>query len=219
LHSGNESQAPPVSTKDGRTALLLMDLMPIMVPAFGGDDAMVERLAGAAEAARSAGVEVIHVRIAFRDGYPDVAPSNKIFAATISHFDFTAANPDTGIHPGLRHRDSDLVVLKKRVSGFAGSDLELVLRSRGIRDLVLAGVTTSGVVLSTLRAAADLDYGIAVLADGCGDGDAEVHDLLMEKVFPAHAEVMQTAEWVDSLGARATDPPAAAGSPDRTATA
>jgi nicotinamidase-related amidase len=90
-------------------------------------------------------------------------------------------------------------VTKLRVSAFAGSDLEVVLRSGGIDSLVLAGIATSGVVLSTLRQAADLDYELTVLADGCLDGDPEVHRVLTEKVFPRQADVVSIADWVASL--------------------
>jgi nicotinamidase-related amidase len=92
------------------------------------------------------------------------------------------------------------VITKKRVSAFAGSDLDLVLRSGGIEHLVLTGVATSGVVLSTLRQAADLDFRITVLADGCADSDEEVHRVLTEKVFPRQAEVLTIDEWTRSLG-------------------
>jgi nicotinamidase-related amidase len=187
----------------GRVGLLLMDLMPVLVPAFGGDEEMLARLSETAARARSAGVDVIHVRVAFRDGYPDVASTNKIFSATVAALDFTEKNPETEIHPLIERADSDIVVLKRRVSAFAGSDLELVLRSRGITRLAMAGVTTSGVVLSTLRAAADLDYEITVLADGCADPEPEVHRVLLENVFPAHAEVVSAAEWVEALDPRA----------------
>jgi nicotinamidase-related amidase len=51
------------------------------------------------------------------------------------------------------------------------------------------------VVLSTLRQAADLDYGLVVLADGCLDTDPEVHRVLTEKVFPRQADVLSVAEW------------------------
>jgi len=77
-----------------------------------------------------------------------------------------------------------VVVTKRRVSAFTGSDLEVVLRADGMDRLVLAGIATSGVVLSTLRQAADLDYRLTVLADGCLDADPEVHRVLTEKVFP-----------------------------------
>jgi len=64
---------------------------------------------------------------------------------------------------------------------------------------VLSGVATSGVVLSTLREAADKDYQITVLADGCGDGDEEVHRVLTTKVFLPQANVVNVKEWVGSL--------------------
>jgi nicotinamidase-related amidase len=61
---------------------------------------------------------------------------------------------------------------------------------------VLAGIATSGVVLSTVRQAADLDLGLTVLSDGCLDADEEVHRVLVEKVFPQQAVVTTVAEWV-----------------------
>jgi nicotinamidase-related amidase len=75
-----------------------------------------------------------------------------------------------------------------------------VLRAGEIRNLVLTGIATSGVVLSTLRQAADLDFGLTVLADGCLDGDPEVHRVLTEKVFPRQADVVSVEEWVKTLG-------------------
>jgi nicotinamidase-related amidase len=76
----------------------------------------------------------------------------------------------------------------------------VLLRGLEVRDLVLAGIATSGVVLSTLRQAADLDFGLTVLSDACADGDPEVHRVLLEKVFPRQADVVTTPEWTASLG-------------------
>jgi len=75
----------------------------------------------------------------------------------------------------------------------------VVLRSLRARTLVLAGIATSGVVLSTLRQAADLDYRLVVLSDGCADADPQVHQVLTEKVFPRQAEVTTVAGWTASL--------------------
>lgn len=75
----------------------------------------------------------------------------------------------------------------------------MVLRSRGVTHLVLAGLATNGVVLSTLRQAADLDYGLTVLRDGCADPDEEVHQLLLVKVFPRQADVVTADEWIGQL--------------------
>jgi nicotinamidase-related amidase len=194
-----------VTRPPGRSALLLMDLMPVLVPAFGGDDAMLDRLSSAAVRARDADVDVVHVRVRFRPGYPEVASTNRVFSAVIEHFDFTDENPATAVHPSILVEPSDIHVTKRRISAFSGSDLDLVLRCRNVDTVVLAGVTTSGVVLSTLRQAADLDYDVKVLSDGCADGDAVVHQVLLEKVFPTHAEVLTTDEWVAALS-RSTDP-------------
>lgn len=99
------------------------------------------------------------------------------------------------------HRSALLVVVvtKRRVSAFTGSDLDVVLRAGEIRHLVLCGIATSGVVLSTVREAADKDYRLTVLADLCADTDHEVHSVLMRKVFPRQAQVTSAAEWLASL--------------------
>jgi nicotinamidase-related amidase len=81
------------------------------------------------------------------------------------------------------------------VSAFTGSDLEVMLRSFEIKHLVLCGISTSGVVLSTVREAADKDYRITVLSDCCADRDEEVHRVLTTKIFPRQAEVITLEEW------------------------
>jgi nicotinamidase-related amidase len=88
------------------------------------------------------------------------------------------------------------------VSAFAGSDLDVVLRSQKIDSLVLTGIATSGVVLSTLRQAADLDFRLTVLRDGCEDADPEVHRVLMDKLFPRQAAVELASEWLARLESR-----------------
>jgi len=112
---------------------------------------------------------------------------------------FTEASPATQIHPALGPRQGEPVVLKKRYSAFSGSDLDVLLRSVGATRLVLSGIATSGVVLSTLREAADRDYELVVLADACFDADEEVHRVLTEKVFPRQADVLTVAQWVSAL--------------------
>jgi nicotinamidase-related amidase len=92
-----------------------------------------------------------------------------------------------------------VIIAKRRVSAFSGSDLDMVLRAGAVETLVLAGIATSGVVLSTLRQAADLDYRLTVLADGCLDADPEVHRVLLGKVFARQAEVMSIADWIASV--------------------
>lgn len=155
----------------------------------------------AAAAARADGLLVIYVRVAFRPDAPEVDPHNRIFASLATSAAFTEDAPGTQIHPSVAPQPGDIVVTKKRVSAFAGSDLEVILRSQGVRTLVLSGMATSGVVLSTLRQAADLDYGLVVLRDACADADEEVHRVLLDKVFVRQAEVLTVDEWVAGLSA------------------
>ena len=75
----------------------------------------------------------------------------------------------------------------------------MILRAHNIETLILMGHATSGVILSTVRLAADLDYQLIVVEDGCADRDPEVHNLLMEKVFPRQATVVSSKEMVEAL--------------------
>ena len=93
------------------------------------------------------------------------------------------------------------MVVKHRVSAFFGTDLDVILRSQGVDTLLLMGHATSGVILSTVRYAADADYQLVVIEDGCADRDPEVHALLMEKIFPRQATVTSSKEAVEALAA------------------
>jgi nicotinamidase-related amidase len=180
-------------------ALLIMDVQQDIVERFPDDGGYLDRLATAIAAARSAGIMVTYVTIAFRPGYPEVSERNKSFSAVAGTGRFTGSDPGVRIPDVIAPAPGEVTVTKRRVSAFTGSDLEVLLRARGTGHLVLAGIATSGVVLSTLRQAADLDYQLTVLADGCLDADPEVHQVLLGKVFPRQAEVTTLADWADSL--------------------
>ena len=160
--------------------------------------ALLDAVRRAVDAARQAGIPVVYVRIAFRPGAPEINRRNASFAA-VAASGFSDQDEATQIHPDVAPQPGDIVVLKKRVSAFAGSDLEIVLRSLQVESLALTGIATSGVVLSTLRQAADLDYGLTVLRDGCADRDDEVHRVVLDKVFPRQATVLTVDEWVASV--------------------
>ena len=93
----------------------------------------------------------------------------------------------------------DPIIVKHRVNAFFGTDLDMMLRSQNRDTLILMGHATSGVILSTVRYAADADYRIIVVEDGCVDRDTEVHTMLMEKVFPRQATVASAADVARAL--------------------
>ncbi len=190
----------PSLTEKPRTGLLVMDYQVGIVARLGDDPGLLERAARAIAAARAAAIPVIYVRVAFRPGSPEVSPRNRSFSALTSSGAFGQDEPTTQIHAAVAPEQGEAVVIKRRVSAFAGSDLEVLLRGQGIERLVLAGISTGGVVLSTLREAADRDFELLVLADACADGDAEVHRVLTEKVFTRQAEVLTVADWVAQRG-------------------
>jgi nicotinamidase-related amidase len=192
------SRGYAASMDSGPTALLIMDIQPEIVDRFGAAPELIDRICRAAEAARANGIRVIFVKVGFRAGYPEIHPSSPTFSRIAELGGFVEGS-SSDIHPALAPTPDDVIVTKRRVSAFAGSDLDVVLRACGTQALVLSGVATSGVVLSTLRQAADLDFSLTVLADACLDRDEEVHRVLCEKVFPRQAEVMTVEDWIASL--------------------
>ncbi|WP_406311310.1 cysteine hydrolase [Streptosporangium sp. NBC_01639] len=176
-------------------ALLVMDVQRVVVDRYP-DPTYLPRLREAIDAARAGGLPVIYAVVGFRSGYPEVSTRNKMFGGLTRITGAAGSDQATQVHPEVAPEPGDILVTKRRVSAFAGSDLDMVLRAGDIDHLVLTGIATSGVVLSTLRQAADLDFGLTVLADGCLDADPEVHRVLTEKVFPHQADVTTVADWV-----------------------
>ena len=115
-----------------------------------------------------------------------------------------AGSEGAAIHPAAAPRDGEPIVVKHRISPFVGTDLDTLLRARGIDTLVLAGVHTSGVVLSTVRQAGDLDYRLIVVRDCCADPDAEVHAMLLDRVIAKQAAVVTTPELAGALTGRSS---------------
>lgn len=177
---------------------MVMDVQRGVLARFADNRDYLRRLRGAIDKARQHGVAVTYVVVGFRPGHPEVSPRNLSFSAIASSGGFCANDPASQIHPDVEPQPGDVVVTKRRVSAFAGSDLDMVLRAGEFDHMVLTGVATSGVVLSTLRQAADLDFRLTVIADCCLDADAEVHRVLTEKIFPRQAEVLTAASWLSS---------------------
>jgi nicotinamidase-related amidase len=141
--------------------------------------------------------------VAFEDAdYAAIPPENKSFARLAGGGHLHNAAPESAVHDDVTPRSGDILVRKTRVGAFSTTDLDRQLRDRGITTLILGGVSTSGVVLSTVRDAADRDYRVFVLSDGSADSDREVHDVLTRKVFPRQADVITVAELSDLLSAQ-----------------
>ena len=185
------------------TALIVGDIqngiVNMILPDAEKQKAYLDNLANTIAAARKAGVHIIYIRVGFRKGYPDIEPNNKFFGPIKQSGVFIEDDQTTQIHAAVAPQEEDVVVIKRRVSAFVGTDLEVVLRAKGVRKLVLTGLSTSGIILSSLRIAADLDYILTVLDDLCADREDAVHNALVEKIFPTQATVEKAAEWAGKL--------------------
>ena len=181
-------------------ALIIGDLQNGIVANFGNDTALLERTRKAVDAARDAGLTIIFVRVGFRAGHPDISPANQMWSGVAEAGVMLEDDDSTALHEALGVRAEDVVVTKRRVGAFVGTDLELILRSRGVDEFAIGGIATSGVVLSTVRHGADLDYRMTVLSDLVKDGDEEVHRVLIEKLLPRQAQVKTSEEWLAEIG-------------------
>jgi nicotinamidase-related amidase len=177
-----------------------MDIQTSIVSRMEDTKVLLGALKGAIATARAAKIPIIYVVVGFRKGFPEISLTNKSFGALKQpNSPYKGLEEPIEIYPAVAPQSGDILVTKRRISAFAGSDLEVILRGLDARHLVLTGVATSGVVLSTLREAADKDFELTVLADGCADMDNEVHTVLLDKIFPRHATVMSSEEWADRL--------------------
>ncbi|MGH6738550.1 MAG: cysteine hydrolase family protein [Bradyrhizobium sp.] len=170
---------------DETTALLVMDVQPATIDRAPDKDAYLAKVQAAIDHAHRKQMPVIHVVVSFRKGAPEAVGIFREMGAKLAEQ-----------HPSVAVGAEDFVVVKRRVSAFTGSDLEVLLRAQNVRHLVLAGIATSGVVLSTLREAYDKDFQATVLSDLCIDADPEVQAALINKVFPRQAAVVTCAEWM-----------------------
>lgn len=203
-----------MASEGADTVLLLCDYQNKILSGFGEDGAaaQAEYAATLAAAAHDANIPVVWVRVAFRPGAPEIPPSQKFLyalkeAGAVSQLE--EGSEGAALHPvaAAAVGPDDVDVIKRRVGAFSGSDLAVVLAglcgdsfgSPRLRRMYLAGVSTSGVVLSTVRAAGDMDIPMTVVSDACADRDDEVHRVLMEKVFPRHADVKTTAEVIELM--------------------
>lgn len=194
------------------SALVLVDLQNDFVdpegwvakrqpPGFTGDTgiaAVVDRAATLLDAARSAGVLVVHIRmigdarylseaqrVILRRGTGADAPSCVLEGTWGADF------PES-LEPAPGGRE--FVVDKHRYSAFIGTRLHQILRSHEIRTIIVGGVATSGCVESTIRDGFMLDHHVIVPADICGDYENQRHDASLSKIHGSYGTVTDADE-------------------------
>ncbi len=142
------------------------------------------------DAARAKNVSVYFVKIHFSPGYPEVSPLNKNGQAIKQLGLFV----DDKIAPELGQKASEPLIIAHRASAFFGTDLQPRLAAQGIDTLLMAGIASTGVVLSSVAYASDADFRLFTVKDCCYDPDQVVHDHLFATAFDSRTTVLSLAE-------------------------
>ncbi len=184
-----------------KTAVLAMDLQQGIVSGIpmAQERNVVAKAKPVLDAAREAGIPVIHVVLQFREGHPEVSSRNRMFGAMKQMGLFAEGQDETRIADGLGPEKGDIVVTRPRVNAFYNSDLQSILGSAGVDTLVLMGVATNWVVEAAARHAADADYRVIVLEDCCASMSVEAHEFAIANIFGMIAEVSTSDEFLSSL--------------------
>lgn len=182
--------------KQQNKALLVMDMQEPILKQL--NPSITKQVAKTIEYARIQNIPIIYIRAVMRKGAPEINTNNKFFSS--HRLVLESVNPEewAKISKEISPKEHDIIVDKRRFGAFEGTDLDLILRSKGYTSLILTGVVTSGVVLSTVREAADKDYHITVISDACSDINEETHNFLMKNIFPLQADVLSFDQWSKS---------------------
>jgi nicotinamidase-related amidase len=189
-------------TLDPRTtALVVIDLQRGIVArevAPHGSRDVIQRSARLADAVRGSGGFVVLVRVAYAADDADRLrpPVDAPMAGGALPRDWSDIVPEMG------PRDGDLVVTKHQWGAFYGTELDLQLRRRGIRTLLLCGISTNFGVESTARDGWERGYGLVFIEDAMAAMSAEAHAFATGMIFPRIGRVRSTADVLTALAVK-----------------
>ena len=190
--STQSAQGAPIDTlTPSRSALLVMHyqtditaLFPSVAPTLLANTRQL------CDAARGLHMPVYFAQIHFSPGYPEVSPLNKNGQGIKQLGLFT----NDKISPELGRRADEPIIVAHRASVFFGTDLQLRLSAQGVDTLVMVGIASTGVMLSSIAYASDADYRLFTVKDCCYDPDAVVHDHLFATAFESRTTVLSLAQ-------------------------
>ena len=183
-----------------KTALLLLDLQNEMVDAKGkvggaglakvvAERGVLTNARHALDAARSAKMDIVHVRLGFRPDYADALSVAPRVARMKEHGAAIAGTWGTEFPELLAPRADELVITKQCVNPFFNTGLMTWLLHRGVHKLVFGGVVTNLVVEMTARAADDAGFALTVLEDCCAAPNPAWHAFSVDNILPLFATV------------------------------
>ncbi len=161
----------------------------------GAQRGIIEKANLALAIARDQGWLSILIKVGFAAGYVDQPRQSRMFGRVHEFGAIALDGPGTDFHPDLHAHLADLVIVKPRVSAFYGTPLDPALRARRIERLVVAGVSSTWAVQSTVRDGHDRDYQVDVLEDACAAATESEHRASMEQLATI-ARILQVDDLV-----------------------
>ena len=153
------------------------------------------------EKARSLGAAIIFAPITFTDDYHELSPEPYgILKGVVDSKSFRKGTWGAEIVDALTPQEGDIVIEGKRgLCGFAGANLDFILRSRGVKTIALGGFLTNCCVESTMRTGYEKGYEVVTLTDCTAALSEEEQKLATEKNYPMFSKPMKHGEFLDAL--------------------
>ena len=179
-----------------KTALIVMHYQTDILALFPSvAPTLLSNTRALCDAARAAGIGIYFVKFHFSPGYPEVSPMNRNGQGVRRLGLFV----DDKISPALGQQPDEPLILAHRASAFFGTDLQARLCAKGVDTLIMAGIASTGVMLSSVAYASDADYRLFTVKDCCYDPDPIVHDHLFSTAFDSRTTVLSLAEAIPLL--------------------
>jgi nicotinamidase-related amidase len=155
-----------------------------------------------AEAARAAGATVMHAPITFAPGYNEISSHPYgILKGVVDGNAFVKGSWGAAIVDDLAPADGDIVIEGKRgLDTFASTNLDFILRSKGISTIALGGFLTNCCVESTMRTGYEHGYQVITLSDCVAATSPEEHDNALKYDYPMFSQPMSAQDFIAELG-------------------
>jgi nicotinamidase-related amidase len=137
---------------------------------------VIDQIAALIAAAREAGAPVVYTRVAWKPDFSDLAVNSPLLGIVAQSRCLKEGSELAEIVEPLKPHDDDIVLTHQRIGAFAGTDLDTILRGKGITTLLFAGVATNASVEGTARVASDLGYRVVIVEDACSAANPEAHE-------------------------------------------
>jgi nicotinamidase-related amidase len=173
--------------------------------AFGGMFApmvekhnVLENAKSVLDSGREAGATIVYTRVAWAADYSDLVPNCALLGGVPQAQCLVDGSPAAEIVDALAPQDGDVIMTHKRVGAFSATQLDTILRTRGIDTVAVFGVATNISVESTARQASDLGYRTIIVSDASSAADEPAHEATLA-TMGLLSEIATVAEVTEGL--------------------